>query len=236
MATLNTHFPATSRRIRRTLAVGAFAVVSSLAFVGLAPDGASAFDCSAVDTIPTRSTSPYSSTRDYEDGRTKSRAAEAVICLTNQQRMSNGLAAVAGWPEASTSSPQYALNQAAVKHSHDMAAQNYFSHVSPACVTAMITTDSACVRYRLQQRVGGPYTYWPGYCSPSCSSWGENIRWATGSASTPRATVQAWMASPGHRANILSTRYRDIGVGVSLDAPTSYTGQAATYTQMFGSR
>ena len=42
------------------------------------------------------------------------------------------------------------------------------------------------------------------------NSAGENI--AAG-ASTPAAVVAGWMGSPGHRANILSSSFREIGVG-----------------------
>jgi uncharacterized protein YkwD len=58
---------------------------------------------------------------------------------------------------------------------------------------------------------------------------GENI--AAGYP-TPEAVVESWMASPGHRANILSPQFTEIGVGV-----TSGDGQYGTYwTQEFGTR
>jgi uncharacterized protein YkwD len=41
------------------------------------------------------------------------------------------------------------------------------------------------------------------------TTWGENI--AKGQTS-PASVMDAWMHSPGHRANILSTKYKDIGV------------------------
>ena len=41
---------------------------------------------------------------------------------------------------------------------------------------------------------------------------GENV--AKGNV-TPQRMVAMWMASPGHRANILSTRYNAIGVGAT---------------------
>ena len=65
---------------------------------------------------------------------------------------------------------------------------------------------------------------------------GENIAWGTLWLATPRAIVAAWMASPGHRANILDRRYRDTGIGVSPHPPTSLAhGQpGAIYTQDFG--
>ena len=58
---------------------------------------------------------------------------------------------------------------------------------------------------------------------------GENI--AAGFA-TPEAVVESWMASPGHRANILSSQFTEIGVGV-----TSGGGMYGTYwAQEFGTR
>ncbi len=44
---------------------------------------------------------------------------------------------------------------------------------------------------------------------------GENIAWGTLWLATPKAIVAGWMASPGHRANILDATFKDTGVGVS---------------------
>ena len=44
----------------------------------------------------------------------------------------------------------------------------------------------------------------------SYTSAGENI--AKGQT-TPQQVVQAWMESPGHRANIINASYTQIGVG-----------------------
>ena len=58
---------------------------------------------------------------------------------------------------------------------------------------------------------------------------GENI--AAGYP-TPEAVVAGWMASPGHRANILSTDFTEIGIGV-----VSGEGEFGTYwTEEFGAR
>lgn len=67
-------------------------------------------------------------------------------------------------------------------------------------------------------------------------SLGENIAWGTGSLATPAQIVRGWMNSSGHRHNILSRSFRDIGVGIVNGAPgvagASATG--ATYTTDFG--
>lgn len=55
----------------------------------------------------------------------------------------------------------------------------------------------------------------------------ENV--ATGYGS-PKAVMQAWMASPGHRANILDCRLRHLGVGVVVQ------GDRLWWTQDFGRR
>lgn len=60
---------------------------------------------------------------------------------------------------------------------------------------------------------GHEFDYWikaKGYTG-SCSA--ENI--AQGQA-TPKAVFVAWMNSPGHRANILTPSYRDMGVNVAI--------------------
>jgi uncharacterized protein YkwD len=58
---------------------------------------------------------------------------------------------------------------------------------------------------------------------------GENI--AAGYP-TPEEVVAGWMASPGHRANILSPQFTEMGVGMVIGG-----GQYGTYwTQEFGTR
>ena len=55
----------------------------------------------------------------------------------------------------------------------------------------------------------------------------ENVAMGYGS---PKAVMQAWMASPGHRANILDCRLRHLGVGVVLQ------GDQVWWTQDFARR
>jgi uncharacterized protein YkwD len=58
---------------------------------------------------------------------------------------------------------------------------------------------------------------------------GENI---AGGYPTPEAVVAGWMASPGHRDNILSPQFTEIGIGVAASG-----GQLGTYwTEEFGAR
>jgi uncharacterized protein YkwD len=79
------------------------------------------------------------------------------------------------------------LEQAAVAHTRQMLASNTFAHGA---------FGSRMLQYNV-----------------SFSTAGENLAWATGSLSTPHAIVAAWMASPEHRANLLRTSFRRVGLG-----------------------
>ncbi len=124
-----------------------------------------------------------------------------------------------GCTVALTIAPQ--LSAAAYEHSRDMAINNLFSHKG---------SDGSTMISRIQQA---------GY---SFRQLAENIAAAP---STPKAVVEMWMESSGHRANILNCSLQDIGVGyydqpddqanVRLDSGT-LTGPFRYYwTQDFGS-
>jgi uncharacterized protein YkwD len=53
-------------------------------------------------------------------------------------------------------------------------------------------------------------------------------------ATAVHATLCLWIHSPGHRANILRSTFRDIGIGIANGAPERDVGGAATYTTDFG--
>ena len=63
---------------------------------------------------------------------------------------------------------------------------------------------------------------------------GENLGWGSGTQSTPRSIVAAWMHSAGHRHNLLYPRFRVIGIGIVRGTPVGSNG-GATYTTDFGS-
>ena len=44
-------------------------------------------------------------------------------------------------------------------------------------------------------------------------AFGENLAWGTGRLAAARSIVNAWMASPGHRANLLRPGWNRIGIG-----------------------
>jgi uncharacterized protein YkwD len=135
----------------------------------------------------------------------------ATLCLINRERTMRGERPLR---------PNRRLRRAAQAHSQSMAFDDYFEHVGPSGQTPLARMRS--VGYISSSRVGFEV--------------GENIAWGTLSLSTPRAIVASWMASPGHRANILDPHYRETGIGVSPHPISSRAhGQAgAIYTQDFG--
>jgi uncharacterized protein YkwD len=135
----------------------------------------------------------------------------ATLCLVNRERAAQGQSALVVNPH---------LASAAQAHTDDMVQGDYFDHVGPRGDTPLSRMRAA--GYIYNGRVGYEV--------------GENLGWGTLWLATPRAIVAAWMASAGHRANILNGRYRDTALGVSAHPLASMAnGQAgATYTQDFG--
>ncbi len=135
----------------------------------------------------------------------------AVLCLINQKRAQNGEA-----PLALNSQ----LAAAAEGHSQELVSADYFAHVSPNGLTPVD-------RIRETGYIPGPEV---GYVI------GENLAWGTYQLATPQSIVSAWIASPGHLANILESQYVETGIGVTPAVPESLADGApgATYAQEFG--
>jgi len=63
---------------------------------------------------------------------------------------------------------------------------------------------------------------------------GENLAWGVGSLSRARAIVNMWLASPGHRANLLHPGYRIVGVGALRGSFSGYRGALMITTDFAG--
>lgn len=83
------------------------------------------------------------------------------------------------------------LDNSAQKKIEDMFNKQYFEHVSPSGVGVSDLADEQGYEFIII---------------------GENL--ALGNFKNDEAVVTAWMNSPGHRANILNTKYTEIGVAV----------------------
>jgi uncharacterized protein YkwD len=131
----------------------------------------------------------------------------AILCLHNQVRAEKGLPLLKENPK---------LRKAAVGHSAAMVAQGYFDHTSPNGDTFVDRVLDA------------------GYAKRNDGwSLGENLAWGTGDLSTANGVMNAWMNSPGHKANILKKAYREVGIGIRLGVPSD-EGVGATITADFG--
>jgi uncharacterized protein YkwD len=135
----------------------------------------------------------------------------AVLCLINRERAQSGETPLA---------PNLELQRAAEGHSAELVSADYFEHISPTGVTPVDRIRST--GYIPSANVG--YVI------------GENLAWGTINLATPQSIVSAWIASPGHLANILESQYTDTGIGITPEVPPSLAdGQAgATYAQEFG--
>ena len=113
------------------------------------------------------------------------------------------------------------LSAAAREHSNEMAARGYFSHTS----ANGSSFDRRIARYYPM----GRSRYW---------SVGENLLWSSPDVDAGGA-LDMWWNSPEHRKNMLSARWREIGlsaVHVSA-APGTYGGREVTIvTTDFGVR
>ena len=134
-----------------------------------------------------------------------------VLVQLNAIRTSHGLAPLKLNP---------ALTIAARGHSSEMLADGYFAHdsVNGAPFWKRLTT----------------------YSDSAQGSWsvGENLLWSSPEVGAAKA-LQLWMASPEHRHNILTARWREIGIAaIHVDsAPGTYGGRAVTViTTDFGVR
>ncbi len=113
------------------------------------------------------------------------------------------------------------LQEAAVFHSRAMLQGGFFAHDTPGGA-------SFAARVRGFYRSAG-YNSW---------SVGENLLYST-EAVTANTAIAAWLASPGHRENMLMPEWREVGIGsLRANAASGLFGGEATWvvTMDFGTR
>ncbi len=137
-------------------------------------------------------------------------SAEATLWqLLNGARVNNGMAPL---QQHST------LIGLARWRSSDMLAKDYFSHTIAGC---------GCLVYAYYDSNGLNYV-WAG----------ENIGWNSGldDSSSPVRVHERFMASPGHRANVLTAAFTHGGVGAAAADNTMFQGNVQNtrmYTELF---
>ncbi|MEA2248124.1 MAG: hypothetical protein QOH46_2653 [Solirubrobacteraceae bacterium] len=132
---------------------------------------------------------------------------QATLCLLNDERAAAGLRPLTIAP---------GLTQPSAAYSARMVAENFFAHEGPDGSTLVDRLTTAR------------------YIDPN-GDWtvGENIAWGQGNLATARNIMVAWMNSPGHRHNILTGDFTQVGVGIVPGTPGD-TAWGATYTTDFG--
>jgi uncharacterized protein YkwD len=143
------------------------------------------------------------------DQSTPDQMSTATLCLMNKER------------KARHRKPLRAnavLETGALQHTLDMITQFLFSHDG---------SDGSDPEARIKKL---------GYFRGADEWWvGENIAFGYGRDSSPRKIMDTLMASPEHRANILSKHFEEVGIAVEDGTPEKRgKGEGATYTQDFG--
>lgn len=136
-------------------------------------------------------------------------ARKAVLCLVNRERSKRGLKPL---------SRDKKLQSAAQIHNDYMQKKKCFSHQCPgeASLTGRLQTSNWLTR------------------GLSGYAYGENIAWGSGHLGTPANIMKQWMNSSGHRANILSKKFAQIGVGYTKGTISSPNAVGAIITTTFG--
>jgi uncharacterized protein YkwD len=75
-----------------------------------------------------------------------------------------------------------------------------------------------------------------GYITKKTRSYavGENLAWGQGLLGTPRLILLAWLRSDGHRHNLFSTQWRDMGIAYRFDKRFTGRSNVALWANEFG--
>ncbi|MGZ8246377.1 CAP domain-containing protein [Methylomagnum sp.] len=123
---------------------------------------------------------------------------QTALSLINAARATRRTCGTASYPAAPPVAWNTLLEQAAQRHSNDMASRNFFSHTG---------SD----RSSPSQRITAAGYVW--------GAMGENI--AAGYPSV-QTVVAGWLKSPGHCANIMNSRFKDIGLARAVNTSSRY--------------
>lgn len=134
-------------------------------------------------------------------------AGKAVLRLVNEVRARPRDCGTRHFDPAPPLAWNDALGDAALAHSRDMAAKDYFSHTDPAGESVAERVSRAGYRWRHV---------------------GENIAAGLGE---PAQVVAGWLASPGHCANIMAPDFAEMGAAYAIN-PASVLD--VYWTQDFG--
>ena len=131
--------------------------------------------------------------------------AEALVELTNQARLANGLTPLAEHPSLVAATQKYA---------------NLHAHLSPDRLDHHLNGSTLDSRVEAEGYAGWTFL-------------AENLVWGSVDLS-PAEAVQAWLASPAHRDNMLNPTVNETGVGCYVSAAAEQSFRICV--QDFGTR
>ena len=132
----------------------------------------------------------------------------ATVCLLNEERAAHGLDPV---------QENAALTTASLAYSQRLVAESFFAHEAP---------DGTDVVDRLTAA---------GYIRPGSGWSGREPGLGPGRARLAAQRGQGLDGEPGHKANVLTRSYREIGIGIVLGTPKGGP-DGSTFTTNFGRR
>ena len=130
----------------------------------------------------------------------------ALLCLHDAERRSHGMRSLR---------VHRALRRAANIHARDMVRRRYFDHVSPAGSDPV--GRALAGGYRDARKIDVRE---------------HQLTWST--PLTPAEVMRKWMASPPHRQDILTPRWRDVGIALVRASTSGHLG--VTVVVEFGRR
>jgi uncharacterized protein YkwD len=167
--------------------------------VAQAARGASRSDSSYTRNSGSAATSSTGARRNEQTRQTALILQQTVLTLINQARAQGRRCGRVTYPAAPLLVWNRQLEAAAQSHSTDMASHNFFSHSGSDGLA--VASRVATRRYRWQ-------------------AVGENIAAGT---PTAEATVNLWLQSPEHCANIMNPVFSEIGAAMSDNPASDYT-------------
>ena len=147
---------------------------------------------------------------DSDPSRDLALAERATVCLVNAERAAHGLQTV--WPNQS-------LAKASEAHALDMVTRLFFGHIAPGGGLLVQRLLNAGYMLTGERWLAG-----------ETLAWGETWR------GRPREIVRSWMASPTHRAVILTPAFDEIGIAVVKGLPVKSVFSGVTYASEFAWR
>ena len=176
--------------------------------------------CGAGDAAPT--TTKTTSTIDYAQVQ-KTTQSEILTTINAARAVArdchDGKGLVSAAPALTWNDELYA---AAYEHSNDLASSDTFSHYGSGTasdVTGSNNGNASSFDERIE--ANGYVNY---------STIGENV---AGGHVSIEDTVQAWINSPAHCANLMNANFKEVGVAVATNPSSTY---GIYWTQNFGSK